>query len=77
MVALFVTAAIVAVMLPIVVQEGGFSTDWTGWIIRISLLGGCFRCPLMPALFALVLLVTMKIFSIAIKVRFVVALRAV
>ena len=76
MVALLVTAAIVAVMLPIVVQESGFPTNWTGWIIRIPLLRRCFRRPLMSALFALVLLVTMEIFSIAIKVRFVVALRA-
>lgn len=76
MVALLVTAAVVAVMLLIVVQEGSLSADWTDGVFRIALLGRCFRCPLKAALLTPVLLVSMKIFSEAIKVRFVVALRA-
>lgn len=75
-VALLVTAAIVTVMLPVVMQESGFSADWTGRVIlrsNIAAFRGV-RCPLVSALLAQVLLVPMCIFPVAIKVSLVVAL---
>ena len=78
MAAFLVAAGIVGVMLPVMVQESSFPTDWAGWISfrsGINTFGGV-RRPLMSTLFALILLMTMSIFSVAIKVCFVVALRA-
>lgn len=78
MAAFFVGAGIVGVMFSVVMQEGCFPANWAGRVILrsgINTFGGI-RCPLMSALFALILLMTMSIFSVAIKVRFVVALRA-
>ena len=78
MAAFFVTAGIVGVMFSVVMQEGRFPANWAGRVILrsgINTFGGI-RRPLMSALFALILLMTMSIFSVAIKVRFVVALRA-
>ena len=78
MAAFFVAAGIVGVMLSVVVQEGSFPANWAGRVILRSGVNAlrCLRRPLMPTLFALILLMTMSIFSVAIKVRFVVALRA-
>ena len=78
MAAFFVGAGIVGVMLSVVMQEGCFPANWAGRVILrsgINTFGGI-RRPLISALFALILLMTMSIFSVAIKVRFVVALRA-
>ena len=78
MAAFFVGAGIVGVMLSVVMQEGCFPANWAGRVIHPSCVNAlrCPRRPLMPTLFALILLMTMRIFSVAIKVRFVVALRA-
>ena len=78
MAAFFVRAGIVGVMRSVVMQEGCFPTNWAGRVILRSCVNAlrCLRRPLMSALFALILLMTMSIFSVAIKVRFVVALRA-
>ena len=78
MAAFFVGAGIVGVMLSVVMQEGCFPANWAGRVIHRSCVNAlrCLRRPLMPTLFALILLMTMSIFSVAIKVRFVVALRA-
>ena len=78
MAAFFVGAGIVGVMLSVVMQEGCFPANWA---LRVFLcpraahlpLWGI-RRPLMPALPALILLMTMFVFSVATKVRFVVAL---
>ena len=78
MAAFFVGAGIVGVMFSVVMQEGSFPANWAGRVILrsgVNTFGGI-RRPLMSALFALILLMTMSIFSVAIKVRFVVALRA-
>lgn len=79
-VTLLVAAAVMAVVFPIMVQEGGFSAHRAG---RVNFRPRTARVPrqrirreLMPTLLALVFLVTMFIFSVAIKVRFVVAFRA-
>ena len=78
MAAFFVGAGIVGVMLSVVMQEGCFPANWASRVILRSGVNAlrCLRRPLMSALFALILLMTMSIFSVAIKVRFVVALRA-
>ena len=78
MAAFLVAAGIVGVMFSVVVQEGCFPANWAGWVMHRSCVNTlrCLRRPLMPTLFALILLMTMSIFSVAIKVRFVVALRA-
>ena len=78
MAAFFVAAGIVGVMLSVVMQEGCFPANWAGWVMHrscVNTLRGL-RRPLMPTLLTLVLLMTMRIFSVAIKVRSVVALRA-
>ena len=78
MAAFFVGAGIVGVMFSVVMQEGCFPANWASRVILrsgVNTFGGI-RRPLMSALFALILLMTMSIFSVAIKVRFVVALRA-
>lgn len=78
MAAFFVRAGIVGVMFSVVMQEGRFPANWAGGVILrsgINTFGGI-RRPLMSALFALILLMTMSIFSVAIKVCFVVALWA-
>ena len=78
MAAFFVGAGIVGVMFSVVMQEGCFPANWAGRVILrsgVNTFGGI-RRPLMSALFALILLMTMSIFSVAIKIRFVVALRA-
>ena len=73
-----VTAGIVDVMLPVVMHIHCFSTDRADWIFfcpgtaHLPLSG--IWCPLMRALPALILLMTMFVFSVATKVRFVVAL---
>lgn len=77
--ALFVTAAAVAVMLLIVMQESSFAANRTGGVIFRSgppNLPPRFRRPRMPAFPARVLLMSMGVFSISIKVCFVVAVRA-
>lgn len=78
MAAFFVRAGIVGVMRSVVMQEGCFPTNWAGRVILRSGINTFWgiRRPLMFALFALILLVSMNVFSIAKKVRFVVALRA-
>lgn len=79
MVALLVAAAVVAVMLHIVVQEGCLAANGARGIFfrsGASNFSTCFRCPLIPTLLTTVFLMPMRIFSVAIKVRFVVALRA-
>ena len=78
MAAFFVGAGIVGVMFSVVMQEGCFPANWASRVILRSGVNAlrCLRRPLMSALFALILLMTMSIFSVAIKVRFVVALRA-
>ena len=78
MAAFFVTAGIVGIVFSVVMQEGCFPANWAGGVILrsgINTFGGI-RRPLMSALFALILLMTMSIFSVAIKVCFVVALWA-
>jgi len=79
MVAFLVAAAVIAVMLHIVVKKGGLAANWAGWVVLCDRAAGfsrwCIRSPLMPTLPALVFLVPMLIFAIAIKVGFVVALR--
>ena len=78
MAAFFVAAGIVGVMLSVVMQEGCFPANWAGWVMHrscVNTLRGL-RRPLMPTLLTPVLLMTMRIFSVAIKVRSVVALRA-
>lgn len=78
MAAFFVRAGIVGVMRSVVMQEGCFPTNWAGRVILRSGINTFWgiRRPLMFALFALILLVSMNVFSIAKKVRFVVAFRA-
>ena len=78
MIALLVAAAVVAVMLLVMVQESGFAADRAGWVILRSGVNtfGRFRRPLMATLLAQILLMTMSIFSVAIKVGFGVAFRA-
>ena len=78
MAAFFVGAGIVGVMLSVVMQEGCFPANWAGRVILRSGINTFWgiRRPLMFALFTLILLVSMNVFSIAKKVRFVVALRA-
>ena len=78
MVALLVTAAVVAVVLHIMVQESCLAANRTGRIALRSSINTLrrFRCPLIPTLLATILLMSMRIFSVAIKIRFVVALRA-
>ena len=78
MAAFFVGAGIVGVMFSVVVQEGSFPANWASRVIHRSCVNAlrCLRRPLMPTLFALILLMTMSIFSVAIKVCFVVALWA-
>ena len=78
MITFLITAAVVAVMLLVMVQESSFAADRAGWVIFCSGVNtfGRFRCPLIPTLLATILLMSMRIFSVAIKIRFVVALRA-
>ena len=75
MVAAFVTAAVVTVMLLVMVQKSSFAADGAGWVILRSDVNSCggIRRPLMAALLAQILLMTMIIQSITIKVCFVVA----
>lgn len=75
MVAAFVTAAVVAVMLLVMVQKSSFAANGAGWVILRSGVNSCggIRRPLMAALLAQILLMTMIIQSITIKVCFVVA----
>lgn len=78
MAAFLVAAGIVGVMFPVMVQESSFAADRAGWVSfrsGINTFGGIWR-PLMATFLAQILLMTMSIFSVAIKVRFVVALRA-
>ena len=77
-VAFLVTAAVVAVVLHIMVKEGCLAANGTGRIVLRSSVNTLrrFRCPLIPTLLTTVFLMPMRIFSVAIKVRFVVALRA-
>lgn len=79
-VTLLVAAAVIAVVFPIMVQKGGFPAHRAGRIISHLRSPwppcGRIRRELMSTLLALVFLVTMFIFSVAIKVRFVVAFRA-
>ena len=76
MTAFFVAAGIIVIMFATMVQIHGFAANWAGRGIGIPLLGWSIRCPLVPALLALIFLMPMFIFSIAIKVCFVVAFRA-
>ena len=78
MAAFFVTGGFVGVMVSVVMQEGRFPANWAGRVILRSGINTFWgiRRPLMFALFTLILLVSMNVFSIAKKVRFVVALRA-
>ena len=78
MITFLITAAVVAVMLLVMVQESSFAADRAGWVIFCSGVNtfGRFRCPLMVTPLAQILLMTMSIFSVAIKVCFVVAFRA-
>ena len=78
MTAFFVAAGIVGVMFSVVVQEGSFPANWASRVIHRSCVNAlrCLRRPLMPTLFALILLSSMGIFSIAVKIRFVIAFRA-
>lgn len=75
-IAFLVAAAVVTVVLHIVMQKSGFATDWAVWVIRISLLGRCFRRPLKATFLTPVFLMSMWVFSKAMKTCFVVAFRA-
>lgn len=75
---LLVTAGIAGVMLLVVVQIHRFPAERAGWIVLRSSVN-TFRSiwrPLMATFLAQILLVSMRIFSITIKVSFVVAFRA-
>lgn len=78
MVAAFVTAAVVAVMLLVMAQESSLAADGARGIILRSNVNscGCIRSLLIAILLAQILLMTMRIDSITIKVCFVVAIRA-
>lgn len=82
--AFLVCAGIVDVVLSIVMHIHCFPTNRAAWIFLYPsrtnrsanlMTVGIWR-PLMPTLLTLVLLMTMCIFSVAIKVHFVVAFRA-
>ena len=81
MVTFLVTAAVVAVMFLVMVQESGLSTDRTGRIrpcTRFSrLTGRCIRGKLMTAFAAEIFLETSFIFAVTIKRMIVVAFRTV
>ncbi len=78
--ALPVRAGIVDVVFMIMMHIHRFPTNRTAWIFFFPRTPGQFVrmvfSPLMLAFLALILLVSMRILSVAIKVRFVVALRA-
>ena len=76
MIALFIAAAEVAVMLVIVMQKHCLTTFRTSGVFGISLLFRCIWCKLMAAFFTAIFLITEFIFAVALKRVFVVAFRA-
>jgi len=69
-IALFVTAAVVAVMLVVVVEEAGFTANGTGRIFPLTicpLRPRAFGCKLMMAVPAEIFLISIFIFAVTIK----------
>jgi hypothetical protein len=69
-IALFIAAAIVAVMFIVMVQEAGFPASWAGRIFPLTicpLRPRAFGCKLMMAVSAEIFLISMRIFAVTIK----------
>jgi hypothetical protein len=76
-VAFFVAAAVIAVMLIVMMHEAGFSADRTGRIVPPTicpLRPRAFGCKLMMTVPALIFLIPIRIFAVTIKRMVVVAL---
>ena len=78
MVALFVTATVVGIMLVVVMKERSFTTARTAWIGTLArpsrLTDQGVRGKLMFAMAAKIFLITMRIFAVAIERMIIVAL---
>ena len=76
--AFFITAGVLRIVLAVMMQIHGFAADWAGRIRRLFRPSDSCRSSghkLMPTLLAQIFLMTMFVFSVAIKVCFVVAFR--
>lgn len=77
MIAAFITATVVAVMLIVMMQETGFPADWARRVTPLTSFPLCpraFGCKLVIARPALILLIPIRISAVTIEMKIVVAL---